>query len=241
MIKYCYSTLYVLFIFFLIFITQPAFADDHGNNCNSATSVNIGSVSNGRIDSGGDYDYFRIQMRSSGTLTVYTSGSTDTYGYLFSSSCRNLASNDDSGAGYNFRIQRSVNSGVYYVKVKHYNSRNTGNYRFHVESSSQDPPNPTRDDHGNSISSATRINANTTVNGNIERGGDLDFFRIQVSTPGNLKIFTIGSTDTYGYLKNSSGNNLTSNDDSGPGSNFQINKSVTPGTYYIATKHYSSS
>ena len=230
-----------LFVFLIFFITLPAFADDHGNSCSSATRVNIGSSTTGRIENGGDYDYFRIQMRSTGTITVYSSGNNDTYGSLYNASCQQITRNDDSGSGYNFRISRSVSSGTYYVKVRLYNSRNTGSYRLHVDNSSPPDPPDGSDDHGNSTSTASRINLNSTVNGNIERAGDYDYFRIHVESQGSLKVYSSGNTDTYGYLKNTSGNTMYSNDDSGAGRNFQISKRVNSGTYYIAVRHYSSS
>ena len=240
MLKNFYSTVFMLIALLLSFLPVSVFADDHGNSCSRATSVNIGSTVNGRIETGGDYDYFKIMVPSSGTLTVYTTGSTDTYGYLNNSSCNVITRNDDSGSGYNFRISRNVSSGTYYVKVKHYNSGRTGSYTLHVEGPSSVSPPAASDDHGNSISSATSININQSRSGNIERGGDYDYFRIRLSNPGTLKVFTTGSTDTYGYLKNSSGSTITSNDDSGS-RNFKISRQLSSGTYYVAVRHYHSS
>ena len=93
-------------------------SDDHSNTRSGATEVSLGSSHSGEIETGSDVDYFRVQVGESGTLTVYTTGSLDTKGELQSSSGSRLTSNDDGGSGLNFRIERSVSAGTYYVKVE---------------------------------------------------------------------------------------------------------------------------
>ena len=102
-------------------------------------------------------------------------------------------------------------------------------------------PIPGNDDHGNSIASATRINANSTTSGRLERGGDNDFFRVALTRSGTLELSTSGSTDTYGYLLNSSGSVIARNDDGGAGTNFKIQKVLSAGTYYVQVRGYSRS
>jgi hypothetical protein len=119
-------------------------SDDHGNTCSAATAVGVNSTIHETTNSAGDYDYFRVQPTSAGTLTVYTTGSTDTYGYLKNSSCSNIVSNDDGGSGTNFRISRSVTAGTYYIAVRHASSSGTGLYilrvRFEPEDDDVNPP-----------------------------------------------------------------------------------------------------
>ena len=95
------------------------------------------------------------------------------------------------------------------------------------------------DDHGNTISSATTIGANSHTNGYISRFGDKDFFKVTFNNAGKLVVNTTGSLDTYGYLYNGDGSVLLSDDDSGSGKNFSISYDVKAGTYYIKTKAYS--
>jgi len=78
---------------------------------------------------------------AAGTLTVSTTGSTDTYGYLKNASCATLASNDDYGS-LNFRIVSAVQAGTYFVAVRHYSSSGTGAYTLNV---SFTPSTPTSD------------------------------------------------------------------------------------------------
>ncbi len=71
--------------------------------------------------------------------------------------------------------------------------------------------------------------------------GDIDYFRVTVSSPVTLVATTIGSTDTYGIIENSSGSVLNENDDSGEGSNFFMGVAVGTGTYYIKVSGYDTS
>ena len=61
-------------------------------------------------------------------------------------------------------------------------------------------------------------------------------------TSGNITLYSTGSSDSYGYLYNSSKSWLKSDNDSGNGNNFSITYSVTAGIlYYIAPCAYSGS
>ncbi len=106
--------------------------DDHSNNRSGATSLALGSSISGRIETGGDVDYFRVQINESGRLIVYTTGNLDTQGTLQNGSGSALTSNDDGGDGNNFRIERSVNAGTYYVKVEGYDSSEAGEYTLYA-------------------------------------------------------------------------------------------------------------
>ncbi|MFA7241629.1 MAG: hypothetical protein WC091_16075 [Sulfuricellaceae bacterium] len=103
-------------------------SDDHGNSIGAATTVQPDSLTPGRIETGGDKDYFRIDVPSSGSLTVTTTGNSDTYGFLLDGRGQSLGQDDDSGAAYNFLLTRTVMAGTYYVVVQLYNSTATGAY-----------------------------------------------------------------------------------------------------------------
>ena len=121
--------------------TQPA--DDHGDSFANATSLAVDGRQSGRINPAGESDYFRVRVSESGTLSVYTTGDLDTRGYLYDSNERQLASNDDGGLGdgSNFRIQREVDAGTYYVRVEAYFRDATGAYGIHAEfEASTEPP-----------------------------------------------------------------------------------------------------
>ena len=107
-------------------------ADDHGNDIDSATSVSVPSNTDGELEEGGDRDYFRVEVAQATTLTVETTGSTDTLGTLFDADEESLETNDDGGSGTNFLIERAVEPGTHYVEVRGYNDSSTGAYELRV-------------------------------------------------------------------------------------------------------------
>ena len=180
------------------------------------------------IDPAGEEDVYRITVTGSGTLTVYSTGSTDVYGYLLSSSGSELASDDDSGQGYNFQISHSVSAGTYYVRVRHYSTTGTGDYSI---SSSFD---------GGSHYYGSILNLDDSLKSSIDSAGEEDLYRTTVTESGSLTIYSTDVTDTYGTLLDSAWNELASNDDGGPVTNFRISHSVSAGTYYVRVRHYST-
>ena len=106
-------------------------SDDHSNTRSGATSLSLGGSRSGRIQTGDDVDYFRVQVSSSGTLTVYTTGNVDTYGKLQSSSGSTLETDDNDGFGTNFSIARSVSAGTYYIAVLGFSS-SAASYTVHA-------------------------------------------------------------------------------------------------------------
>ena len=106
--------------------------DDHGDTPSSATALAVGSSQSGQIEPGGDVDYFRVQVSASGDLTVHTTGRLDTKGQLEDSAGAVLASDDDGGDGYNFRLAHAVSAGTYYIKVEGYDATTTGGYTIHA-------------------------------------------------------------------------------------------------------------
>ena len=109
----------------------PGIGQDPDNTLDGATPVDLGSSTAGSL-SEGDTDYFRVEMSSAGTLTVYTTGDTDTEGYILDSSGNILDYNDDGGEGWNFRVSAPVSAGTYYIRVEGSSSWDTGDYTLHV-------------------------------------------------------------------------------------------------------------
>lgn len=90
------------------------------------------------------------------------------------------------------------------------------------------------DDHGNTIATATSLAVNGSVTGNLEKGGDVDVFRIQVPSAGTLVVQSSGSTNVVGTLLNASGTVLSTNDDGAGAPNFRVTRTLAAGgTYYV--------
>ena len=89
-------------------------------------------------------------------------------------------------------------------------------------------------------SSALTVSVNSSVTGTISEPGDIDYWRINVPSAGQLVVETTGATDTLGVLEDNAGNELDEHDDLDYPSNrnFRIEWTVTAGTYYIRVRAY---
>ena len=204
--------------------------DDHGNSREQATDLALNVAKAGHLERPGDVDYFRLRLARSGTLRVETSGATDTFGYLQDAHGRQLDRNDDSGVGLNFRMVRRVSAGTYYVAVVGANGRTAaGAYALRARLVGGG-----EDDHGNARGQATDLALNIATAGHLERPGDVDYFRLRLAQFGTLRVETRGAIDTFGYLQNADGRQLSRDDDAGAGPNFRIVRSLAPGAYYVA-------
>ena len=89
-------------------------------------------------------------------------------------------------------------------------------------------------DHGNRVERATRVSVNTDTAGRLEGAGDVDYFRVEVTAAGTLKVETVGETDTYGYVRDGTGATLGQDEEAGAGANFRVVQEVEAGTYVVA-------
>ena len=95
------------------------------------------------------------------------------------------------------------------------------------------------DDHGNLPATATDLPLGGQLNGRIDYPGDIDVFRIAITQPGTLSVYSTGGNDLVGALLDSAGSGLASNDDAQTRDNeFGISHRVDPGTYYVTVAHF---
>ncbi|MDM8551651.1 hypothetical protein QUF72_16305 [Desulfobacterales bacterium HSG2] len=92
-----------------------------------------GSTTTGSPVVEGSYKLYRLDIPSSGTLTVWTESGHDTYGYLLDSDQSQIASDDDDGPDRNFEIQHQVTAGRYHIKVEGYSGGAVPSYTVHVD------------------------------------------------------------------------------------------------------------
>jgi hypothetical protein len=113
-------------------VTPPAGTTGATGTRATAASVALNTTASGRIATGGEVNYFRVTVTAAGTLTVATTGSTDTIGELQDATGTVLASDDDNGAASNFSITRVVGIGTYFVAVRTFSAAATGSYGLGV-------------------------------------------------------------------------------------------------------------
>jgi len=181
----------------------------------------------------GDEDFFLLVPERDGRLTAETTGSIDTYMYLYNyDTDEEITSNDDGGQGGNARIVQNVRAGTRYLAVvRGYSSSTNGAYGFRaymvVREGGSSWENP--------ISYEIGIGENVTALNRTIQSGDEDFFLLLPDRDGRLVIETTGRIDTYMELYNANDRDdiLDENDDGGNSYNARIRYNVNSGNRYI--------
>lgn len=84
------------------------------------------------ISQAGEEDLYRLIVEQSGIYTIQTRGSTDVVMQLYGpdSLATLIAEDDDGGSGRNSLIEAELESGKYYLQVKHYSPDARGAYKI---------------------------------------------------------------------------------------------------------------
>ena len=204
----------------------PLAAADDGGTRSTATVLTFGLRMDASLDSSDDRDVFRIDLQGRAEVEIRSSGNTtDTQGLLTDSEGGEIATDDDSGTGMNFRFVETLDGGVYYVTATGVNGA-TGDYGIIARIRRAG------DDHGDTVGSSTLVTA-AELAGHLSPGTDVDAFRIDIPVAADISVRTRGPTDTFGRLQDSAGNVLVETDTGSDRGNFLIERSVEPGIYYL--------
>lgn len=226
-------------------------SDDFADTTSTHGTLTVGGHQTGEIEESSDQDWFAVTLTAGHTYQVDLEGSpssmgtlSDTYLHGVYDSTGSLISgttNDDGGTGYNSQIEITASSsGVYYVSAGSYGS-NTGTYAVSVD----DLGGVGGDDYSSDTSTTGSISDGQTASGEIEESYDQDWFSVSLSGGQTYMIDLKGSPTSSGslgdtYLRgiyDAHGNQIsgTTNDDSGTGTNSQLEFTpATSGTYYIS-------
>ncbi len=184
-----------------------------------------------------DQDWYKFRAEAGGTYSFWSTGNTDTKVLIYGSDGTTLLAQDDyNGDGSNFLINFSpTTSGTYYIKVVGSTDWVVGAYTFNFDSTfisdSYEPDNTVNQFTPLSIISTAQIQQHTI------QKNDEDWYGFSVVQGRTYILYTIANDpliniNTDGYLYNSDGTVLlTDDDDSGDGNNFRIE-------YYAATSGY---
>ena len=92
-----------------------------------------------KINTGGEYKYFKFTPNKNGTLNFYSVGSYDTYGYLYDSEMNELTHNDNSSEDSNFNINYDVIGGqTYILACRMYSSDEIGSFNVVINFESEE-------------------------------------------------------------------------------------------------------
>lgn len=98
--------------------------DDHGNDAWGATVGRLGERFEGRIESAGDEDWFRLDLAGAGTLTLESEGETALFGALYDGENQLLGFDDEGGV----LLVTNVGPGSHYLQVGGLYSNTRGAY-----------------------------------------------------------------------------------------------------------------
>ena len=169
--------------------TLHAKADDHGYFLDTATTLRLDSSIAGRIDPGFDGDLFKLDLSGASGNThvwIYTTGSLDTWGWLYDANDNLLAFNGNSlirGREASFSLRRNLPRGVYYISVRSWLTADgdfaTGDYTLHTEAVTGP---------GNTTGTATTVSLGSPTPGMIGTASDADYFRFVLAESKNLVV-----------------------------------------------------
>jgi len=191
-----------------------------------STALRIGTLYSGSIVSGDEY-WFSVIPAQNGILSMETISSIDTYLEAYDENYNLLGEDDDGGDGLNARLEINARAGnTYYFKVRGINSVEHGPYR--LSSGIRNYPTP------------VQLRFDTLISGNIKAGEEY-WYSIRTTQRGTLVVGTMGNTDTFMDVYDESYLLLSSDDDSGEGTNAKVSIETDANkTYIIKVKGISS-
>ena len=164
----------------------------------------------------GHRHYYRLNLDTPSNVAIWSEGSTDVEGRLLDAEGRYVTRDEDRGEGSNFRIQRALGPGTYYLEVEPDFHVHTG--YFTVIAERQAVP---------------ILGLDSSIAGSIRPGGGTNWYRLAVETPRIVTMATTGGTFTVGKLLDEQGREIATDNDGGESSNFLIERSLGPGTYFL--------
>ena len=185
---------------------------------------------------------FKLTFANSGTVTFYTEGNSDTYGYLSEVSTLDSSTGGptealigvDDAEDSNFNFQYNVTAGrTYYLWVRLYKIDATGTTTVYIKPSAAWQIGATPE--------YLNLSSSISYNYSFGKAGYVARMKVSFANSGTATFSTSGDSDTYGYLStvstldSSTGAPTSiraSDDDSGTGRNCSFSYEVTAGTTY---------
>ena len=185
---------------------------------------------------------FKLTFANSGTVTFYTEGNSDTYGYLSEVSTLDSSTGGptealigvDDAEDSNFNFQYNVIGGrTYYLWVRLYKIDATGTTTVYIKPSAAWKIGATPE--------YLNLSSSISYDYSFGKAGYVARMKVSFANSGTATFSTSGNSDTYGYLStvstldSSTGAPTSiraSDDDSGTGRNCSFSYEVTAGTTY---------
>ncbi|MGM9549390.1 MAG: leucine-rich repeat protein [Faecousia sp.] len=200
----------------------------------SASAIGLNTATDVKIDTAGKWVYFSFTPAQTHYYVLESTGSYNTYGYLYDASGAQLAYSSSGGRGSNFRLEYSLYANTtYYFGVRLYDTSSTGEFNVYLTYS---PYRHSFDTEGTCVCSgaAAPVALNEPKSVKIEGPGEWTYYSFTPEVTHQYVFESTGECDTYGYLYSSSGARLTYSSSGGSGNNFKLTYTLTAGvTYYF--------
>jgi len=208
--------------------------DDFSADINTIGSISLGAKTSGKIDYLSDRDWFKVSLVQGQAyqFDCTENNSLDTYMYLRDNQGNYIKYNDDGGSDYDDpRITFTADTtGIYFLDIGDHGDNNTGDYQVHFSSIT------TSDDFSEDINTTGTITIGGKITADLDFNSDHDWFSISL-IQGTKYIFdaiSFNSIDPFISLRDSQGNLLTSDDNSGNNNNAKITYTASSTeTYFI--------
>jgi hypothetical protein len=214
--------------------------DDHAAAISTSGSLGVASTAGGTIERGGDVDWLAVNLTAGTEYYLSVMGASSNSGTLanpyltlYNSAGTRLSYADNGGVGYDSRLAyTAATSGTYYLAASSTSSAATGTYQVGLEA----------DDYLANTATTGLAVVGGLVSGNVQRGGDTDWFKLNL-TAGTIYTFDLKGASSgagtlvnpYLYLYNSAGSRVGYAENGGVGYDSRLTyTAATSGTYYVA-------
>lgn len=217
--------------------------DDFANNRNTRGRIGVGQTVRGNIEYGSDADWLRVSLAAGQTYRFQARSASgdgalaDPVIRLLDASGTELASDDDSGDGFNSYLEFTApHAGNYFIETHSFDSNATGAYDVSV-AAGDIPADATTD----AVLSAD----GDSREGVIAPAGDHDWYRMDMKAGQSVRIGLDSSGDNgigdpMLVVHGPDGAELASDDDGGDGLNSWLEFTApSAGTYYVEAKAFS--
>lgn len=203
-----------------------------GSSFERAITVTENSTIGVKITSANQLKYYAFEPTVSGNYTIESSGNKDSAAGLYRGPdlTQGIASDDNSGSGYNFRIPCYLDRNrTYYIVVGFEDGMSIGSFNFTIRKNNDNYADGTSSTKAITITEGNTISVNMFAN---EK-----YYKFTPTVSGSYTIESSGNINTSAKLYDTEinwGNLLVEDDNSGSGNNFRITYDLERNrTYYI--------
>ena len=154
--------------------------DDHGDDASTATSVEIGEITEGTMDNFADSDFFRFEAEEGHVYNILLNHITITFqsAYIYASDGRTVIHEYSPWGGPDPEGTLipwiAPESSTYFLEFSSPDG-DVGDYTLSILAA-----NAVDDKHGDTPNSTTRLQLDETISGNLDAAIDFDYFEIEV-------------------------------------------------------------